>query len=336
MKVLSICPNPSDGTSWYRAALPLARMQQRYDDFQFVEYGRNDIGWNDMVNFDVMFLQRPHSLEHLSLASKAVMMGMKVWVDLDDLITQVPTHSIAYPAYNQKVVKQIVSFLQHLNPRHTLLTVSTAALRDEVLKINGELNVVVVPNALDDKIFFPLPNAASPLMVDFAWRGSETHQLDVFLHHDTIKTVSEDYIFEFIGHNPFWARGFKRVILSNPGGLLEYFKYISRRVWGAWVVMLEDNTFNMCKSNIMYLEGVFAGANIIAPAWPEWSRPGVYTYGEGGKYPTLFDAMLAFNLSDYNTRNLEFLKTAQDVDENFRLSEWCAMRYNLLNNLFNT
>ena len=330
MKVLSICPNPSDGTSWYRAALPMARLQQSHDNFQFVEYGRSDLDWSDMVNFDILFIQRPYGVKFLELANKAITLGLKVWVDFDDMIWDVPEHSVARASYGKKVANEIIMLIKHLNPEKTIITVSTQELKEQVLLISPVANVWVIANALDEKIFFPLPKKSSPRIVDFAWRGSDTHQQDLHIHYNTLKEVTKSHTVEFIGHNPFWAREFKHVILSHPGGLLEYFKYISQRKWGAFVVMLEDNTFNRCKSNIMYLEAVYAGANVIAPAWPEWNRPGVLTYGEGGKYPDLLNAMYEYTCMTDEKCNIEYQKTAFDVKDNYKLSEQNSVRYNKL------
>lgn len=282
MKVLALSPNPSDGTSWYRSNLPLARMQQDYE-FQFVEYSDYNIGWHNIVNFDILFLQRPKMKQQLSLANKAIALGLKIWIDIDDLITEVPVYSPAHQAYTESVVKEIIQLYQNLNPKHTLITVSTKYLGDKILEINPNLNVVVIKNAIDEKLFGKnlyeqSLNIEGPRII--GWRGSETHNMDLYKYKDEItESIATGSTWEFMGHKPLFiydmnSKHFDKIILTTLGGPLEFFMYITQQKkngrWGYWVTMLEDNNFNRCKSNIMLLEALMAGAVPIVPNWDEW------------------------------------------------------------------
>ena len=43
--------------------------------------------------------------------------------------------------------------------------------------------------------------------------------------------------------------------------------------------------FNLCKSNIAYLEACLVGAVTVAPHWPEWQdKPGVMTYKNNAEF----------------------------------------------------
>ena len=47
-------------------------------------------------------------------------------------------------------------------------------------------------------------------------------------------------------------------------------------------VPLHDNPFNRAKSNIAWIEGSYAGAVCVVPAW--WNVPGALSYTDGPSY----------------------------------------------------
>lgn len=345
IKVLSMSGNPNDGTAWYRSTLPFARLQQARDDFQFIEYGWDQVQWKDLIHFDVLFIQRPNKVDFLALANKAITLGLLVWIDYDDLLTEVPPHSIAYRSYKPKTVEEIKQLLMGLNPGYTIVSVSTEALAVKVLELNPNLFVIVIKNALDPKLFFPLKYLQKPqeAKFKFGWRGSETHRMDLEIYRtDLLVSMMRGDTWEFIGHEPnfihqHWHLFSKNVTMSQPHGLLEYFVYINnggpRNQWKFWVTMLEDNAFNRCKSNIMALEAAIAGALPIVPDWQEWNALDgaiIYDTQEPGSLSKAIAYANQMSDEEYFERQI---RLHTHITERYNLVDWNNIRFNILNSL---
>lgn len=340
MKVILISPNPSDGTSWYRSNGPLSHMMDNYDDFQYVEYGGNKLPeWDVLIKFDVLFLQRPYRKDHYVLANKMISLGKKVWIDWDDLLWAVPPDNPTHYKYSTDDVQEgLQMLLSDLPLDNVSYSVTTPYLKKILEKISDRnMNIHVIPNALDERMFLPF-HQRDPDGNYIAWRGSDTHVADVLKYRDVLNKIifREPTTWDFIGMNP-WFLDNKQGKIRNykPGGVLEYFKFIQHRNWKAWVCMLDDNPFNRCKSDIMYLEAAFAGAVLIAPDWEEFERPGCLNYRSGKMASfesTIFTAMV-----DYSSTELlkEWKSACEYIEANRTLKVINPERYKLLTNLIN-
>lgn len=300
IKVLCLTPNPSDGTSWYRSALPIARLQQDYDDLQFVEYANNQVNWNDLVHFDVLFLQRPYTKYHMEVMAQAIFLGLKVWIDFDDCLWKVPEHNPTSRIYNDP---EIQSYMMHIlkisDPRYVSISVSTHHLLSEVKKINQDAMVYVIKNALDEKttwhdgkeILLRGKNRA-------VWRGSHTHDRDLDCYRDDIIKANQQHQMVFMGTDPWWM-GLSADHIQ-PKDILTYYNILraTRTRNKLFFVCLEDNDFNRCKSNIAFLEAHYAEAVCVVPNWGEWMVPGAIPYETNNKGSLARMIDMAMNMSD--------------------------------------
>lgn len=332
MKILCNTPAPSDGTSWYRAVYPLARMQQFYDDFQVLEYGSNQVQWNDMIHFDVLFMQRPFHKVHVEMMMKAKMHGLKIWMDFDDLLWGVPEHNLASGIYEDPdVIASLGLLLNNAYPQDTVISVSSNQLKREVLTINPHATVVVVPNALD-KNWMPeksnYDNFSRPY--DLCWRGSDTHQMDLYTYRQSLELILQIHKVEFIGHKPFFLSGYSH----SRHGLEEYFYYLKTRKWDTFFACFEDNLFNRCKSNILWLEAFYAGAITVAPAWEEWKVPGIINYPTEGNYQMEFREAIETALNTtYERKNFMWLQAQEYIQDHLTLDITNQIRYDMLQKL---
>lgn len=308
IKIMAASPGRSDGTSWYRSAGPLARLQQDYD-IQVLEYGNNEVEWSDMIHFHVLFLQRPSLKRHLKLMNEAMFLGLKIWIDFDDLLWHVPDSNPVAASYNTEEAQQIMEIiLKSAMPQFCTITVSTKALADEVLLVNPGARVVVIPNALDERRLFPKINQLNNKRGLLGWRGSDTHLMDLVRYRIAIEKMIETYDVEFIGHRPQYLLGDYKYV--PPRGILRYFAELKWRRWEAFFVCLEDNRFNRCKSNIAALEAFYAGALTVAPEWPEWNIPGLYNYSTG---------------SNFNMALVDAVESCLNMTETRRQAAWKMM-----------
>jgi len=332
MKILSLSPNPSDGTSWYRCSGPLNRLEKDYDDVSYIEYGSNDVHWDILGRFDVLYIQRAHTLWHLRLMNKAAFMGLKIWVDYDDLLWDLPYMHRNYFDYLNNDVQNAIKGIMTMQPEVLLITVSTQYLADRIRKdFNEKANVHVVPNALDEKMFLHRMEFAQDAQI-IGWRGSDTHDLDFLDHIGELSSITRRYKWDYIGYVPKAISAYTdNVEFTRPVNILEYFAHITTaRKWKMFFVCLADNGFNMAKSNIAWLEATIAGSVCLAPRMPEWNKAACYCYGDDEKSLV---QMINIVMNDGEAERKDLWRVSVDIiKKKYSLGKQNKLRYQLLTN----
>lgn len=274
--ILTCIPIPYDPTSFYRGMGPLGALKRDTRKIELVM--PEQVDWTVLSTVSAVFLQRPHSDGHLTIAKQAKDWNVPVWVDYDDDLFSVPPENGAHFAYSdpacQSRMRQILEIadLVTVTTRHLATVVSKWAKRVEVL-----------PNALDDRLLrYRTKQKANNVTL---WRGSGTHVKDLMDFADEIvhcadKVTSSKWYFQ--GYNPWFITERidpERVMVNRNFAIEHYFKLLHDAVKPNLVMVpLTDNEFNRSKSNIAWIEGAFAGAACLAPNWEEWKRPGVIAY----------------------------------------------------------
>lgn len=289
LKLLVNSAIPWDSTSFYRSwgvLHNLNRMMGR--QLEMHNFQGRRLTWAELGAYDILFLQRPAKTQDLELITYCKKFGIKVWVDYDDNLFQVPNESRAFFDYAKPEVKKTMLTIIKMAD---VVTVSTLNLKDFIDKISNTDKTVVVPNALNDDWIKPATsfNADSKVIL---WRGSETHCGDLtyftqFLY-DAID-VSEDE-WHFLGYNPFTLTNtplFSKIKCYQGDDIMIYNDLLMSLKPRVMHVPLVDNPLNRAKSNIAWIEATYAGAVTIAPNWPEWQRPGVICYDTEEDYKKL-------------------------------------------------
>lgn len=335
MKTLLImCPNPTDATSFYRGIHPLNELKKTlpYEvNFQYAQ----EINHAVLVAADGLFMQRPWKSQHLEIMKMAHANGVPVWVDYDDDLFNIPSSNPASVYYRDQNVQMGIA---QMIADAEVATVSTEYLKERLLKLNGEIQVI--PNAFNGRLlrYRRKPDEKRNKLI--MWRGSETHQKDLYLYTKQLVEVAQEqpsWNFTFVGSG-FWltteALPPKQTTVCESIDPIEYFQLIHKLQPAITIVPLHDNVFNRCKSNIAWQESTFAGALTLAPSWPEWKRPGVTCYQ---------------NPADFKTGLLELIQTVdntpdvasqmvsdswRDIQQNFLLSKVNEQREHCLNLLF--
>lgn len=326
MHVLALCPIPNDGTSWYRGIGPLIELKrQGFLDYKETTDG-DELDWDTLLHFDVLFLQRPFRVDHKDIAIKAIRLGLKVWVDFDDWLFGIPVDNPVHDAYKdmdaEGNIKKILS-----NP-NILVTCSTSYLA-KLYQPFCASEIKVVNNGWNTRLFGKGVQSHGKII---GWRGSNTHVRDLVEYHTGISDFIDRYPqqnFEFIGYNPwFITEGKSNVEYKKPMDLINYHGYLGLRNKKAFFVCLADNDFNRAKSNIAWLEATWAGAVMIAPNWDEWKRPGVLNYSNDREFMDIMEDVIT---SDFKQTN--WFISQNEVEENYCLSTMNGIRKTLLNKL---
>ena len=94
----TLIPNPTDGTSLYRGWGPLSRIKKHLPEVEFIV--ANTVDWSVLINCDGAFLQRPFTEGHLKICEMIKNMGIKLWVDYDDDLLNVPRSNPTFENYS--------------------------------------------------------------------------------------------------------------------------------------------------------------------------------------------------------------------------------------------
>ena len=274
-----ISPDPSDAVSFFRAFGVFPYLARNHD-VRFVT-GAN-WGWEHIVQCDVVFFQRPFSVEHKTVCEMVKSLKVPLWIDVDDDLFSVPMSNPAHPLY--------MTTTTHANMRAMIgmadvVTVTTKTLAERFM------GAQVIPNAMNDYIW---EMNMAPREKVVSWRGSVTHFADMAPFLPAIQRASEkypDWMWSFVGH-PHWdvvkaVPHDRRRLYGYAKNFFEYVRLFNSLNPSVHIVTLDDCPFNHAKSNLAWLEATMAGAVVVAPDWEEWHRPGIVNYKNG---PDGFDA----------------------------------------------
>jgi hypothetical protein len=316
-RILISSPAMYDNTSFWRGVGPVSRLCATHDHQLTMARDVELYDWPYLRNCDVLFLQRPNSARHLSLAAMAINMSIPVWIDYDDDIFSIPSDNPNNAYYAGNEVRACIRQLEEIA---TAFTVSTPELQKVFTRAD------VIPNAYPDYLFryaagpHPLdalrqvrepakrdneslegqlttylePDGVDAIKkpeIKIMWRGSVTHVRDLYSVSDEIMQFSRarngvHQRWTFLGFRPWFLDDLSSTsgVTATEVGAFNIPIYF-RKIW-EWrpdimIVPLHKCQFNHAKSNIAYLESMHAGAVCIAPDWPQWRLPGAVNYCPG-------------------------------------------------------
>jgi len=254
-----------DASSWYRSQGVFPYI--KHEDLKFTDISSTKIeSWVNCLNANILVIQRPSTEFHLMIIKQAQQFFMKVIVDFDDDILNIPEHNPAYGIYHPQIkfIKQIIRIADEV-------WVSTKSISESFAPFNR--NIHIIPNAhnnfvLKDKKPF---NPENKMVV---YRGGHTHRFDLYSYREQlVKTAKEnhDWAFMYIGadYNEEFFRANqeadnKNVSVTNGIPFIQYIAHL--RFLNAMVAIcpLENTVLNRGKSNICFIEAVYAGSAFFA------------------------------------------------------------------------
>ena len=279
MKILLVTQDPENNISFYRGSGPLKRLAEKYPDINY-DIARPEFHVELLKEYDIVLITCPYTTKHVELIKAAVKYDVKVWVDFDDLLTDIPVwNERAFLEYKQHPVASVVQFSLIWA---TFVTVSTAFLKSELDEIAESLhlkdNIYIVENAFDHEFLTnPAPIGTSK---EVLYRGGQSHNADLWEYHKPILNAMRktDWKPHFVGMNPIYINqelnGTWTPQLSKPN----YWNFLENNTAKILIVPLKDRPFNRAKSCIAWIEGTYAGCSVLAPNWEEWQKPGVMNY----------------------------------------------------------
>lgn len=287
MKVIGTAlPSTTDAISYYRGLGPLMSMAR---DQNIMVHNLTQFNWASLRQLSCLFMQRPYTKNHVDIFTECKYNNVPVWLDYDDLLTNMPTANPNWITYEKNDIKKN---LEYLITNADVITVSTPYLGQQLLKWNK--NVVVLPNGIDIDAFPYRTADCGERAKAFYWRGSHTHHKDVWTYADEIVAAAEefkDWKFHFMADNLWFLTDRMRheqTYIVDALPIERYFAHLWRVAASCCIVPLHDHPFNRSKSNIAYLEAVFSGAMAIVPDWEEWRHPGALLYNDNKSFLEAF------------------------------------------------
>lgn len=323
-----------DATSLYRAVGPLSRLKRTEPDIAV--FSTNQYDWASIaLTADVMFMQRPFSKDHVRLMEMVKNQNIPVIVDYDDDLFSVPSSNPTHYIYGKEETKKNVFQCLSMCDQ---VWVSTQHLKRKIESLNIKAEVMVVPNALNFKMFskgYVLRDEPQNGLV--MWRGSKTHDADILKFLPQITALVEKhqkYVFHFQGGMPWFLERslskFKNVTTGNGVDPIEYFDMLTKLRPSLFIVPLEDTEFNRAKSNIAWIEGTYAGAATLCPNWEEWNKKGALNYDSEQDFFTKADEFLS---KETDPRQLNE-RSWNEVIANYELDRVNKLRYNSIKKLY--
>jgi hypothetical protein len=287
-------------------------------DVEFVQL-KDDVNWDTLCGFDLLFLQRPSNHAHKATAVLAKRLGIKLWLDYDDDLFNVPVSNPACLTYGDRAVQRDVMSLMAMAD---CITVSTANLQKKYTNFNK--NTFVVPNAWNNRLMWYREADKVARAKVVLWRGTRTHaeDLDTFLPEIAVAAKEyPDWKFVFIG-GAYWKT--HKYIPEGQLSVIEpmeqslFYETIYKLGAKIMIVPLVDNEFNRAKSNIAWQEGSFCGSAVLCPMWEEWKNPGAANYDGVEAFGALLRTMMMPNncpLSEWADISWKHIQECLTLDE---------------------
>jgi hypothetical protein len=332
MKILALSPLAYDATSYYRAFGVFPNLRKKIPGMTVDPYmGGGRRTWAELLQYDVLFLQRPAHADWLKLAQYCKGLGIKVWVDHDDNLFDLPPYNRVSDTYTNSTKLTMLQIMRVAD----VVTVSTQAIKDYFTSL--EVDSIVVPNALNTELT-PMAEAYNEPGANnneqFIWRGSETHLADCSFFMEAMADAierREKTFWHFFGYNPwqvtmnFPPAKWKYHI---PDDIMVYSDNLRKTKGQVMHVPLIEDGLNKCKSNIAWIEATAAGMVTLAPDWPEWQKPGVMLYKSIENYGERL-------MMPLDGAAIRWAASRDYIMENLTLDKVNEQRATILNNLFN-
>ena len=327
MKIRYCTAKPDGAISWYRVAAPLLKLK-KLDPNIDIQY-TPELNWDILADTDILYIQNPYEHGQYLAACMAKDMNIKLWVDFDDDVLNIPVTHPDYRYFSNFGIKETIWKSLEMAD---VVTVTTPALRDSFLEYNK--NTFVIENAFNDynQVLPDHSNVSETIL----WRGGHTHWDDLVTVLQEIKQISikrPEWIWNFVGRE----NDVRHIIRFIPNSfftgeltLLQSFHIMKNSAPSIFVHPLVDNQFNRAKSNIAWIEATMAGAIAIVPEFPEYYKPGSVTYKDGKEFLFFMETYM----KDEQARETLFQESKKYIIDNLLLSNVNKKRIDIIDFLF--
>ncbi|HEX7615039.1 MAG TPA: glycosyltransferase [Thermoanaerobaculia bacterium] len=188
--------------------------------------------------------------------------GVPVVYELDDNLLDLH-HDAPWEAYTGDALRGVVAFLIR---QADGVIVSTPALAERLARLRA--GVLVVPNALDERLFGSAPEAAAPHgpAVTIGYMGTFTHEADLRMVLAPLRALLRRHAgrvqLEIVGGaaenrvaSLFEGLPFRQLHPRHEDAYPKFVPWMRRHLkWDVAIAPLVDDAFTQCKSDLKYLD----------------------------------------------------------------------------------
>jgi len=195
-------PAGQDACAYYRMWIP--HLSIPHSDYYFTGWKPdgtpNDLDLNKMIGKQVVIVQRQSSIFNLKAIRLMKQVGLKVIYDLDDNLWNLPHGNPAKKAFEANQQGFVICAREC-----DLLTVSTRGLKTAASVSLPNKEILIIPNAMDFKLFEDKQIERDDGFVVIGWGGSNTHTDDVKDVFDLMSGILDqcpNAVMEIVGSPP--------------------------------------------------------------------------------------------------------------------------------------
>lgn len=315
MKIITLTPNATDATSFYRAWGVFPDIMKR-SDIRFTDYydaqtmigdGKRGFTWANALQYDAAFFQRAFG-NVIEIAAFMKDCGLKIIYELDDNLWEIPQSFDIKRFYDKDKLSTIVYMLKISD----LVVVSTQSLADYIEQA-FQVKCEVVNNGIDlNKYPIQEYNQDGPII----WRGSSTHRSDLRKYREELESINEPiqlWGYDAVNMEP--KLKLNKFTYQKPLDPIYYFNSLRAVKPRGIVTPLVEDVFNACKSNIAYLEATMAGAVCYSNQWSEFNGKGLPLSETNNKNhkeaheAAAIDVRQNYSLKELNNKRIDLFKS---------------------------
>lgn len=257
-------PEEVNGVTWWRMYRPLALLARTHAATLDIAWNRGVVLSSDLFSADLVLAFRPSEPSQLAVLQAAREHGCRIIIEYDDDLLNIP---IGHPMHNAFAAKRpyVLESLKLADQ----LWVSTPALA----ACYGHPATTVIPNAVLPSDLATAPNLGARTGV---WRGDKGPVEDLAHWRDAYPRLLRRLDrFVWMGYMPTWATKVKSEATVQFVQWVDTLRYLpwlrDLKALFFWKPLV-DNTFNLGKSSITWMEATCTGAVCVTnfagkPGW---------------------------------------------------------------------
>lgn len=265
-KILCLLPFADWSVGNIRIRDPLLKYSQQYGGEVRIstihEHQHKDIAWADTV-----ILQRDSNRYVLGLVDILQKMGKRVIIDMDDLLTEVPSFLLCYD-HCQQTRPYLLETLRMADA----ITVTTQRLKDEMVSYNE--HIFVVPNCASSAHEITKHYESESQKVNLLVASTDTVRVDFIA--SALKRVADDKNINIeiicIGPPGAFLQGTGLTLQAHDNMDYSHFKaFLSTLDNTIGIIPLDDSRFSRCKSPVKFLDFSLAGIPTVCSDVPPYN-----------------------------------------------------------------
>ena len=181
--------------------------------------------------------------------------------DINDLLFDVPESNIHHSSIPKDIGERIKKAIKPMDA----ISVTTEPLKDAIKRKYHFKDIRVVPNMIPRPVFDMVNPIKQPHdKPRIGWAGGISHGGDTSIIQHIADLLGNTVTWVFFGMMPEGMGGRSNVEFIQPVPMTHYYQALASMDLDVAIAPLEDNAFNMCKSNLKLIEYGLLDVPVIA------------------------------------------------------------------------